>query len=183
MVRGSDSSGLDGRRLPRRGWRTIRPGLSALATKAHRARKSGSAVSTRTPGWADRPLSCCSDAESPQWETFRRTRGDAKALIAGNPSLKPATSVDLCVIPFGATWRPVEGKCRLEALSELPGGVGRDAALAANDLVLALDGDAEMRRQCYLTDVERLQELSAQDDSRVSKDTVLGKHHSASIHE
>ena len=51
------------------------------------------------------------------------------------------------------------------------------------DLVYPLDGNAEVRCQRHLADLERLQELLAQDDSRVSGDAVLRQHASAPCHE
>ena len=69
-----------------------------------------------------------------------------------------------------------EARAGLERLGEFPCRVGGDAALAAHDLVDPLHRDAEMGGERHLRNLERLQELFAQNLTRVSRDPVFRQH-------
>jgi len=64
----------------------------------------------------------------------------------------------------------------IECLREQPCGLGRDATLAANQLVDALDRYTEMCGDRDLGDAERDEEFLTQDHARVRGDAILRKH-------
>src|SRR5690606_27910407 len=65
---------------------------------------------------------------------------------------------------------------RVECLTEEPGSVRGDAALSTNDLVYALNGNADVLCEGHLGQSERRQELLKEDFAWVRRDAILGKH-------
>ena len=63
---------------------------------------------------------------------------------------------------------------RPKGLGQQPCGLRRDAALGANELVDALDRDAQVSSQCDLGEAQRNQELLLKDLPGMCRNPVLG---------